>query len=112
MGMKVRKELERYAADDNAEIKRHVGEILKELDSRPNWPTTKAPPSAGLPRHVVTTDFTVVGKVSPQEFQIASKYGPLTIHLADVKQGERQTAVRESLRRNVTVDGSNIAQRS
>ena len=116
MGVKVRKELERYKDDENAEIKRHVGEILKEMDEQAEQAADDENSTAEQPwirlDTLVTTDFTVVGKVSPQEFQIASKYGPLTIHLADVKQGERQIAVRESLRRNVTVDGSNIAQRS
>jgi len=116
MGAKIRKELERYKEDENAEIKRHVGEILKEFDEQAEQAADDESGTAEQPwirlDTLVTTDFTVVGKVSPQEFQITSKYGPLTIHLADVKQGERQTAVRESLRRNVTVDGSNIAQRS
>ena len=35
---------------------------------------------------VVTSDFTVLGRVSPKEFKIESKYGPLTIQLADVGQ--------------------------
>ncbi|HEX5103029.1 MAG TPA: hypothetical protein VFV87_04420, partial [Pirellulaceae bacterium] len=34
MGPKVRKELERFSSDENAEIKRHVGEILKELEEQ------------------------------------------------------------------------------
>lgn len=116
MGMKIRKELERYAADDNAEIKRHVGEILKELDEHAEQAADDEGATVEQPwirlDTLVTTDFTVVGKVSPQEFQITSKYGPLTIQLADVQKGERETAVRESLRRNVTVEGANIAQRS
>src|SRR3954451_8101907 len=34
MGRKALKELHRYVADDNAEIKRHVGEILKETEEQ------------------------------------------------------------------------------
>jgi hypothetical protein len=115
MGLKIRKELDRYAADENAEIKRHVGEIIKELDEQAEQAadeeTAAEQPWIRLDT-LVTSDFTVVGKVSPNEFQVTSKYGPLTVQLADLKLGERQTAVRESLRKNVTVDGSNIAQRS
>lgn len=116
MGLKVRKELERFAADDNAEIKRHVGEILKEMEEQAEQAADDENATTEQPwirlDTLVTTDFTVVGKVSPHEFQIASKYGPLTIALADLKEGERQVAVRESLRRSVTVEGANIAQRS
>jgi hypothetical protein len=61
---------------------------------------------------VVTTDFTVIGKVSPAQFTIESKYGPLKIALADVLTGVRDLGTKEPFRRSVTVDGSNIAQRS
>jgi hypothetical protein len=115
MGPQVRPELERHNDDDNAEIKRHVGEILKQFDEMAEElgddEESPAQPWIRLDT-VVTTDFTVVGKVSPAQFQIASKYGPLTIKLADVRQGERQTDVKESLRKTVTVDGTNLVQRS
>ena len=116
MGVKIRNELQRFAADENAEIKRHVGEILKELEEQSEQQADDDPSAVEQAwirlDTLVTTEFTVTGKVSPQAFQISSKYGPLTIQLGDIKEGERQTAVRESLRRNITIDGSNIAQRS
>src|SRR5439155_23646014 len=34
MGRKAQKELQRLVNDDNAEIKRHVGEILKEIEEQ------------------------------------------------------------------------------
>lgn len=116
MGLKVRKELDRYAGDENAEIKRHVGEIIKEMEEQAAERSDDEEAAVEQPwvrlDTVVTTDFTVLGKVSPQQFEIASKYGPLTIQLADVRHGEREVAARESFRKNVTVDGSNLAQRS
>lgn len=118
MGGKIQKELERFANDENAEIKRHVGEILKELEAQAeeaeNLDDEEAAVDQPWIRHdtVVTTDFTVVGKVSPKQFEIASKYGPLTVALADVSRGERDSGARESFRKNVTVAGQNIAQRS
>ena len=117
MGIKVRKELDRFANDENAEIKRHVGEIIKELEEQ-NQEAEDLDEGSGSDQPwirldtVVTSDFTVVGKVTPKEFEIASKYGPLTVQLADVQQGERETGARESLRKSVTVEGANIAQRS
>jgi len=116
MGQKVRRELERYKDDDNAEIKRRVAEILKALDEQ-NENLAADEAAAGeqpwiRPDTVVTTEFTVVGKIAPLEFQIASKYGPLTVKLADVKLAERETTVRESLRKSVTVDATNLVQRT
>ena len=117
MGIKIRKELDRFVNDENAEIKRHVGEIIKEFEEQ-NQEAEDLDEGSGSDQPwvrldtVVTSDFTVVGKVTPKEFEIASKYGPLTVQLADVQQGERETGARESLRKSVTVEGANIAQRS
>jgi hypothetical protein len=118
-GIRIQKELERFANDENAEIKRHVGEILKEIEAQASESEEfdeEEDAAASQPwiraDTVVTTDFTVVGKVSPKEFEVASKYGPLTIALADVARGERDSGAREAFRRTVTVAGQNIAQRS
>jgi hypothetical protein len=117
MGVKIRKELDRFVNDENAEIKRHVGEIIKEIEEQTEQADAFDEEGGGQQAWirldtVVTTDFTVVGKVTPQQFEIASKYGPLTVQLADVQQGERETGARESIRKSVTVEGTNIAQRS
>jgi len=115
-GAKVRNELQRFANDENGEIKRHVGEILKEIEQQAAEQAededAAVPQPLVRPDTVVTSDFTVLGKISPQQFQVASKYGPLTVELADVRQGERETPVREAFQKNVTVDGANLAQRS
>lgn len=116
LGVKVLRELEKHAADENPEIKRHVGEILKELEEVAEEQSDEFEEgTAEQPwirqDTVVTTDFTVVGKVSPSEFKMESKYGPLNIQLADVQMAERETGVKEIFRRNVTVAGENLAQR-
>jgi hypothetical protein len=116
LGMKVRRELEQYVNSENAEIKRHVTEILKEMEAAAeeqgdDEESTSEQPWIRLDT-VVTTDFTVIGKVSPPEFTIESKYGPLNVKLADVKMAAREAGVKESLRKTVTVEGANIAQRS
>jgi hypothetical protein len=116
MGIKVQRELEKFVADENAEIKRHVGEILKEFEEASE---NSADDEDGQPEQpwirqdtVVTTDFTVVGKVAPTEFKINSKYGDLNVKLADVRMAERDAGVKESFRKSVTVAGENLAQRS
>ncbi len=116
MGIRVRSELEKHANDENAEIKRHVGEILKELEEQAeDQEDSDEASAADRPwirlDTVVTSDFTVVGKVSPSEFTVQSKYGPLTVALADVRSGERPSGEKESLRKNLTVSGQNLAQR-
>lgn len=117
MGIKVRHELDKFANDANAEIKRHVTEILKELDEAAEEQASDD--DDGVAEQpwirldtVVTTDFTVVGKVSPAEFKVAAKYGDLNVKLADVRRAERDAAAKEAFRKNVTVAGENLAQRS
>jgi hypothetical protein len=115
MGVKIQRELEKFVADDNAEIKRHVGEILKEIEeATEEQADDENPVEQPWIRldTVVTTDFTVVGKVSPAEFKVASRYGELNVKLADVRRAERDAGAKESFRRSVTVQGENLAQRS
>ena len=116
MGQRIQKELQRFVSDDNAEIKRHVGEILKELEQQAEDMADDDEGQAPQPwirlDTVVTSDFTVLGKISPQEFQVASKYGPLTVALADVREAERELPTRETYQKSVTVDGANLVQRA
>src|SRR5262249_31320244 len=116
MGRKAQRELMRFASDDNAEIKRHVSEILKELEEQAEEQSDDDDSPAEQPwirlDTVVTSDFTALGQITPTEFQIASKYGPLAIKLADVQRGEREVSARESFRKSVIVEGTNLAQRS
>jgi hypothetical protein len=115
MGRKVLKELEKFTADENAEVKRHVTEILKELEEAAEEAEDLEGSSAAtpLPRMdtVVTTDFTVLGRVAPGQFEIQSKYGPLTIQLADIARGEREVGERESFRKALSINAANLAQR-
>lgn len=118
MGLKVHAILETYRNDENAERKRHVGEILKELEELLSEQQELA--EAGEPvekpyiKHdtVVTDDFTIVGKVSPAVFKLDSKYGQLTVNLADLKHAERPRPGRETLRKLVQVPGDSLVQRS
>jgi len=116
MGMKVQKELEKFAADENVELKRHVGEILKELEEAAEEQGDDEEAVVEQPwirqDTVVTSDFTVVGKVTPAEFKVSSKYGDLHVKLADVRRAEREVGAKESFRKSVTVQGENLAQRS
>lgn len=116
MGVRIQKELEQYIGTDNVEMKRHLSEILKEIAEAAEEASddekagTISQPWIRLDT-VVTTDFTVIGKVQPQEFTITSKYGPLKIALGDIARAERESGTRESLRKSLSVSGNSLAQR-
>jgi hypothetical protein len=118
LGPKISRQLAEHANSDNAEVKRHVGEILKEFeqaveesseDEEAESQQTKAWINDDT---VETLTFTVIGKISPPEFELASKYGPLRVKLGDIVSASRPTDARESMQRSVTVSGQNLAQRS
>ncbi len=114
MGLKIHKILEAYRNDENTERKRHIGEILKEFEEQLSQ-MDEDEPQADRPviakDTVVTDDFTIVGKISPDEFKVSSKYGPLNVALADLKRAERPRSVKESLRKTVQVPGDSLVQR-
>ncbi len=116
MGIRVQKELDKHVGSENAELKRHVTEILKELEEAAEEQADDDSGSASASPWIqldtiVTTDFTVLGKVMPQDFTIDSKYGPLKIALGDISKAERESGARESYKKNMSVGGDTLAQR-
>ena len=118
MGPKISKQLAPYAASENAEVKRHVSEILKEFEQQAEEASEDEEDEGKTNQvwinddTVETTDFTVTGKISPAEFKVTSKYGPLTVALGEIVLASRPMDTRESIRRSLTVPGQNLASRS
>jgi hypothetical protein len=117
LGPKILKQLAPHASSENPEVKRHVTEILKEFEQLAEEGEEEE--SEGTKEKawinedtIETLDFTVIGKISPPEFELTSKYGPLTVSLGDVVRASRPLDARDAIQRNVTVSGQNLAQRS
>ena len=117
MGLKVKMELERFKNDENAERKRHVEQILKEFESlaeeQADGDDEEAAPVEPVwlrDDTVVTNRFTAIGKIEPKSFTMNSKYGPLTVKLADVRMMDRESGAKETVRRKLSVPGSNLVQ--
>jgi hypothetical protein len=115
LGPPVRAELERRRDDSDAERRTRVRAILSEFeqaqDDADDSPNDK--PNSGAAAYipddtVVTTEFTIVGRIVPQSFAISSLYGPLTIKLADVRHIDRDVAKKEELPVNFTVNSSHM----
>lgn len=116
MGPKIAQQLTPHLNSENVEVKRHVTEILKEFEQQAE--ETSEDEEGGASNKpwidedtIETTNFTVTGKISPAEFRMASKYGPLTIALGEIVSASRPTDSRESIRRTVSVPGQNLVQR-
>lgn len=102
MGVPVRAELMRHLDDANAERVKRIREVVAKLDEMAD--DFEATPQKGWVRGdtIVTDEFTVVGKIVPQEFTFESKYGTLGVALADIRSLKREvgggpTEIRKSL---------------
>jgi hypothetical protein len=109
----IRGELEKYQNDADTERRNRVVAILTQYDEAAADEPAGASPWLMQQKDVVETlDFTVVGKIVPQSFQLTSQYGPLTIQLADIRKAQRDTNKKEDLRQTISVDASNFAYKN
>jgi hypothetical protein len=116
MGLAVRKELGYFRDDENAERRQRVREIEKDLEElNEELGGDEEKRAATLvwirPDTVVTTDFTVLGKISPDRFTIRTHYGEATIALDDLVQADRGTDTKTVVNKRIIVSGENLAQR-
>lgn len=114
-GRTIRRMLESRSDDGSAERRRHLQQLVRELEEQAEVGGDDE--SATRPLEWIADDtietqqFTMVGTITTKEFQIESKYGPLTVKLADVVRGEREVAGRDAYRKVVQVLGNNLVQR-
>ena len=118
MGPKISAQLTPHAQSENAEVKRHITEILKEFEEQAEEESDDEEGNTKAERPwikldtIETTEFTVLGSIAPAEFKMSSKYGPLTIALGDVTKAERpMDVVAEEVRKLVSVPGQNLIQK-
>lgn len=117
LGPKIAKQLAPHASSENAEVKRHVTELLKEFEQQAEEASDDDEGAEKRPAWInedtiETTQFTVTGKVSPEQFEIASKYGPLKIALGDIVRASRPAEAREAIQKSLSVAGEHMVQRS
>ncbi len=112
LGRAVQNELARYASDDDTERRTRVLKILTELEEVED--DDDLDPVAVRPwvaqDSLETTLFTVVGKISPQTFDVQTQFGPLKVAISDIRRGERETEQKPEIRKTVPVRGENLVQ--
>lgn len=104
--------LNQYANDPDAERKVRIATIIEELlSAEPDeFEETSNAPVISLARldHIVTERFTVAGKITQNQFTITSKFGELSVKLADIKAVERISIEKPEIRKAVTVAGTDM----
>lgn len=118
LGDSIREEARRRMEDKNPERVKAIKKLLDKLDEVKAETEDEGPKKDGrvLSRldTVVTPGFTAAGRISPSEFQIISKFGQLTVRLADIQSIQRPTggAKATEIAKTVRVDGAqHIIQR-
>jgi hypothetical protein len=118
LGPAVRAELERRRDDSDAERRTRVRALLGDFeqaqddadDSAGDRSTASASATYIQDDTIVTSDFTIVGRIMPQSFDVSSLYGPLTVKLADIRRVDRDGPKKEELPTNFTVTSAHIVQ--
>lgn len=111
-GASIRPVLEKYMDDDDAERKVRVESMLDELDTmNDDFSMFGDNPNPMLiPQDSIETQlFTVVGKISPESFEMTTDFGKLNISLADIKLAQRESTGFEELRKSFAVTGMHLA---
>lgn len=99
----------------DAERKKHLVKIKEEVaamldDAEDEGMSTQATIAQG--DQIQTPDFSIVGKIVQEQFQVKSKIGDLRILLADIKRADRGAAMKSAvLRKTVSVPGTTFFQK-
>lgn len=119
MGLQLRKRLYQFDDGGSAERKKHLADLRKELDEVLEDLEEEAEDPESIERALIngdmvnTPDFSVVGKIQQPTFQIASRYGQLTIRLQDIRFADRSfNQPRAEIRKTIAVSGSTFFQKA
>lgn len=115
MGLTIRSAIQKFSDGGSAERKKHLDKIREQIeemvDEEEDWGEGSDTHELIRGDTIQTRDFTIVGKILQPEFSLSSKYGNLTIALADIKSGDRTwLQVSESISKSVTVQGNSFFQ--
>lgn len=113
LGEALRPLLRDHLADEDPERKLRVEKIIEALDEAREEVEDEAVAMPILRDDKVETGvFTIVGRIAPRSFEITTRYGTLSIALADIDRAGRQMAgAKQGVRRTVILDQSDIAAR-
>ncbi len=115
LGPMISKLIRQYDDRGDAERKKHLSDIRKEIDALAEEAEDEGEQSEELllkGDQVVTPEFSIVGKIQQQKFQVKSKIGDLTIQLADIRKADRgDTPQSGSIRKTVNVAANAFFQK-
>lgn len=114
LGAQIRGEIQNYDDGGSAERKKHLEEIKKQIDEMlDEFENPQVDSSLIRGDTIVTDDFSIVGKIKQDQFQMGSKFGQLNIKLADIKLADRTfNLAQDDVRKSVKVEAKDFFQTS
>lgn len=119
MGHQIRNELNRFDDGGSAERKKRLGEIKKEISEEFDSMEEEDLANDLLNQPLIRGDkietplFSIVGKIEQEKFVLTSKFGELTVKLADVRMADRAfMKVAEVVKKKCEVDGHAFFQKN
>jgi hypothetical protein len=115
LGPSIRDQLEQHMNDPDMERKTRIRAIIEEFDrAEEDADEVGDDPIERLVERdtIVTSEFTVVGRIVEQEFEIISRYGPLKVQLGDIRRVDRSVQEQQPLDKTVTVPGTELVFQS
>ncbi len=100
----------------SAERKKHLQHLVEQLsEDLENWSNDPATNGSsemlGKQDSITTGEFTIVGRVQEQEFDLTTRFGMLRIQLADIQSADRQWMQEsETIRKSIDVGATSFFQ--
>jgi hypothetical protein len=111
-GASVKRMLEQFSDDKDTERRNRVKKILDEIDQQSDEEDGTKQAALIDDDTITTSSFTMVGKISPQSFQVQTKFGPLTVNLADIRRAEHESDEKPMFQKTIDVQGNNLVMRN
>lgn len=116
MGPMIASLIRQYDDGGDAERKKHLTDIRKEIDAlveEAEEEGEQTDNSLLKGDQIETPDFAIVGKIQQAQFQVESKIGELRIQLADIRKADRgDTPQSGAIRKRINVDGNAFFQKT
>lgn len=111
-GPKISKYLASLTDDGDSERQNRLKQIREAIDEQQEFSDEPSDAFSWIDGDTIVTDhFTIVGKIENQQFELTSRYGVLTVSLADVDYGTREWGGRGSASKTIKLAQANFVQR-
>lgn len=116
MGLLLRNHIRTFDDGGSAERKKHLQALIEEIDAQAEESELgMGGDAAPLDQEdrVTTGEFTIVGRIVENEFELSTKYGMLRLKLEDIKRADRSWGMaQDAVRKTIDIGATDFFQRT